>query len=81
MILEKTKFSISKQLSIMAAQKYKKFCKHFLHSSIPNGRPSQNLKARGLSELFLPKNDFKTYFAVNFPKTCRFWRPGNHPKK
>ena len=29
---------------------------------------SQNPKTGGFRELFLPENDFKTCFAVNFPK-------------
>ena len=39
-----------------------------LDSSRPNGRLSQNPKARGFRELFLSKNDCNTCSAVNFPK-------------
>ena len=39
-----------------------------LDSSKPNGRLLQNPKTRGIRELFLPENDFKTCSAVNFPK-------------
>ena len=46
-----------------------------------NERLSQTSKTGGFTELFLPKNDFKTCSAVNFPKkTCRFWRTGNQLK-
>ena len=41
---------------------------HSLDSLRPNGRLSQNPKAGGCRELFLPENDFKTYPTVNFPK-------------
>ena len=33
-----------------------------------NRRPSQNPETGGFRELLLPKNDFKTCSAVNFPK-------------
>ena len=39
-----------------------------LDSSISNGRLSQNPKKGHFRELFLPKNDFKTCSAVDFPK-------------
>ena len=39
-----------------------------LDSSRRNGKSSQNLKTGGFRKLFLPKNDFETCSAVNFPK-------------
>ena len=39
-----------------------------LDSSITYGWLLENLKARGFRELFLPANDFKTCYTVNFPK-------------
>ena len=51
-----------------------------LDSSISNGRLSQNPKKGHFRELFLPKNDFKTCSAVDFPKkTSRSLRPRNQP--
>ena len=49
-----------------------------LDSSRPNGRLSQNSKTGSFRELFLPKNDFKTCFAANFPKNIQIleaWKP------
>ena len=37
-------------------------------SSITYGWLLENLKARAFRELFLPVNDFKTCYTVNFPK-------------
>ena len=39
-----------------------------IDSSISYGRLPQNPKTRGFRELFLPENDFKTYFTVKFSK-------------
>ena len=49
-----------------------------LDSSRPNGRLSQSPKAGAFRELFVPKNDFKTCSAVNFPKNMQIleaWKP------
>ena len=51
-----------------------------LDSSRLNRRLSQNPNKGGFRELFLPKNDFKTFSVVNFPKK-NFWRPGNQDMK
>ena len=52
-----------------------------LDSSITYGWLLENLKARGFRELFLPANDFKTCYTVNFPKkNSRFWTPGKDMK-
>ena len=48
-----------------------------IDSSRPNRRLLQNPKTGGFRELFLPKSDCKTCFAVNFSKTSRFWWPEN----
>ena len=39
-----------------------------IDSSISYRRLPQNPKTRGFRELFLPENDFKTYFTVKFSK-------------
>ena len=60
------------------------YCLKALNSldfSRPNRILPQKPKTGGFKELFLPENNFKTCFAVNFSKkTSRFWRPENQPK-
>ena len=47
---------------------------NYLDSSRPYGNLSENKKTGGFRELFLSKNDFKTFSAVNFrQKASRIW--------